>query len=121
MNKKLQVVRYVLADIIASILAWGLFFAYRKLSVADTHTEITEQILFDNNLYLGLILIPLFWLLFYIFTGTYSNIYRKSRLKELGQTLTVSVIGVVIIFFLILLDDEVGTYLFYYKSFLVLF
>lgn len=121
MNKKLQVIRYVIADIIASVLAWGLFFAYRKFSVITGKIEFTEQILFDNNLYLGLVLVPFFWLTFYIFTGTYSNIYRKSRLRELGQTLTISIIGVIIIFFLILLDDEVSTYFFYYRSFLILF
>ena len=121
MNKKLQVVRYVLADIIAALLAWGLFFIFRKLSVSAYSTTITDQILLDNNLYLGLILVPLFWLTFYIFTGTYSNIYRKSRLGELGQTLLTSIIGVIIIFFLILLDDEANTYYYYYKSFLVLF
>jgi len=121
MNKKLQVLRYIFADIIASVLAWGLFFAYRKFSVNPGRIEFTEQILFDNNLYLGLLLIPLFWLTFYVFTGTYSNIYRKSRLRELGQTFMVSLVGVIIIFFLVLLDDEVSTYFFYYRSFIILF
>ena len=53
--------------------------------------------------------------------GGYSDIYRRYRTKELGQTLLISVIGVVVIFFALLLDDEVpdGTYL--WRSFLVLF
>ena len=121
MNKKLQVLRYVLADIISSVLAWGLFFAYRKFSVAFDDGELTNQIFLDNNLYLGLVIVPLFWLIFYTFTGTYSNIYRKSRLRELGQTFMVSIVGVIIIFFSLLLDDEVSTYIYYYKSFLILF
>lgn len=121
MNKKLQVIRYVFADVLASIIAWGIFFAFRKFSLTTDIKGITEQILFDNNLYLGLVIIPLFWLTFYAFTGTYAHIYRKSRLRELGQTLMSSLVGVVIIFFLILLDDAASTYLYYYKSFIVLF
>jgi len=53
--------------------------------------------------------------------GTYSRIYRKSRLKELGQTLLVTIIGVILIFFIILLDDSVKSYKDYYLSFFILF
>ncbi|MDD3876565.1 MAG: sugar transferase [Bacteroidales bacterium] len=121
MNKKLQVLRYISFDLIASILAWGIFFTYRKINV-PFYTQIeTEQILLDNNLYLGLVIIPLFWLTIYFFTGTYNQIYRKSRLKELGQTLILTLLGVLFIFFALLLDDEVTTYVYYYKSFLILF
>ncbi len=121
MNKKLQVFKYVLGDAIAAIIAWGVFFAYRKLTIDIQVVQHKEQILIDNNLYLGLIIIPLFWLTFYVTTATYRKIYRKSRLKELGQTLFISLIGVIILFFAILLDDDVRTYKSYYESFLVLF
>jgi exopolysaccharide biosynthesis polyprenyl glycosylphosphotransferase len=53
--------------------------------------------------------------------GTYRRIYRKSRLKELGQTLTITLIGVIIIFFALILDDIVISYKTYYHSFIVLF
>jgi exopolysaccharide biosynthesis polyprenyl glycosylphosphotransferase len=65
--------------------------------------------------------IPFIWVLFYAFLGFYSNIYRKARIKVLGQTLYASFIGVLVIFFLLLLDDIIISYKTYYETFLVLF
>ncbi|MFA4852142.1 MAG: sugar transferase [Bacteroidales bacterium] len=121
MNKKLQVLKYVIADLISAFLAWGLFFYFRKITIDNQTFRLKEQLLIDNNLYLGLILIPVFWLTLYLLIGTYSKIYRKSRLRELGQTLLITIIGVVLIFFVILLDDDVKSYKDYYFSFLILF
>jgi exopolysaccharide biosynthesis polyprenyl glycosylphosphotransferase len=120
MNKKLQVFKYVIADILSAFLAWSLFFFYRKISIDHQTFHLKEQILIDNNLYLGLILIPIFWLILYMLVGTYTKIYRKSRLKELGQTLLITIIGVILLFFVVLLDDDVKTYKDYYLSFFIL-
>lgn len=79
------------------------------------------QIYSDANYLLGVITIPTFWLILYIMVGTYRRIYRKSRLKELGQTLLITLIGVIIIFFALILDDFIISYKTYYQSFLVLF
>jgi exopolysaccharide biosynthesis polyprenyl glycosylphosphotransferase len=121
MNKKLQVMKYIIADIFSASLAWGLFFFYRKVSIDHQAFHLKEQILIDNNLYLGLILIPIFWLFLYLLIATYNKIYRKSRLREFGQTFLISIIGVTLIFFAILLDDDVKTYKDYYLSFFILF
>jgi exopolysaccharide biosynthesis polyprenyl glycosylphosphotransferase len=121
MNKKLQVAKYLISDFLSAAFAWAIFFTNRKLTTDTSIVRSTGQILLDNNLYLGLIVIPLFWLCLYLLTGTYNKIYRKSRLGELGQTLLISIIGVIIIFFAILLDDEVRSYINYYQSFAVLF
>ena len=75
----------------------------------------------DEKFLIGLMAIPLFWVLIYMLSGTYKIIYRKSRLRELGQTLFISIIGVIIIFFTLLLDDEVASYKQYYKTFFALF
>ena len=55
------------------------------------------------------------------FLGFYKNIYRKSRLKELGQTFSSTLLGVTILFFAVLIDDFIVTYKQYYFSYLVLF
>jgi exopolysaccharide biosynthesis polyprenyl glycosylphosphotransferase len=68
-----------------------------------------------------LMLIPFFWLLIYALLGTYSNVYRKSRLKEFSQTFTTTLLGVTGLFFALILDDEVLNYTTYYQSFAVLF
>ena len=57
----------------------------------------------------------------YYITGFYKNIFRRSRLIELGQTLTTSIAGVVIIFFTLILDDFIQSYKDNYELFFVLF
>lgn len=121
MNRKLQVARYVIADLVAAILAWGLFFIYRKYTIDPNVFEYPEVIYKDPNLIYGLIFIPVFWLCLYIMIGTYRRIFRKSRLKELGQTLQITILGVIILFFALILDDTIVSYKNYYKSVLVLF
>jgi exopolysaccharide biosynthesis polyprenyl glycosylphosphotransferase len=69
----------------------------------------------------GLLSINLLWFIFYLLSGSYSNIYRKSRLKELFQIFIITIIGVTIIFFAVLLDDFIVSYKQYYSSFLALF
>lgn len=121
MNKNLQTAKYVLSDLFASAAAWTLFFIFRKKSIDNGTFEDMNSVFTDANLYAGLIFVPLMWLILYYLQGTYQNVYRKSRLKELGQTLTISICGVIIIFFTLLLDDKVSTYRNYYLSFCMLF
>jgi exopolysaccharide biosynthesis polyprenyl glycosylphosphotransferase len=121
MNKNLQVAKYVLADLFSAALAWTLFFTYRKYVVSPDIFHHLVDVFFDQKLYLGIAIIPFFWLTLYIIIGTYRKIYRKSRLKELGQTLSITFIGVIFIFFSVILDDIYVSYREYYKSFLFLF
>ena len=74
----------------------------------------------DSNFWVGLFVVPAGWLILYTIQGTYRNVLRKARLKELTGTFFATVIGVVIIFFLILIDDTVSSYRTYYASFLFL-
>lgn len=54
-------------------------------------------------------------------SGNYHNIYHKSRLKEFGQTIAITLLGVMVIFFKLVLDDIIKNYTDYYKSILFLF
>ncbi len=121
MNKNLQVAKYVFADILSAAIAWSLFFIYRKYSVDPEVFQHLEDILSDQKLYVGIVIIPLFWLTLYVIIGTYRKIYRKSRLKELGQTISITFFGVIFIFFALILDDVILSYKSYYESFAVLF
>lgn len=120
MNKKLHTIKYILLDVIAAITAWSLFFVYRKSTIEPIKYGYDITIAFDKNFYLALVAIPVSWVLLYAATGAYKNIYRKSRLKEFGQTLLLSVIGTLILFFVVLLDDEIATYKQYYSSYCTL-
>lgn len=121
MNKKLQIFKYVFLDVLAAILAWTLFFIFRKTFIEPIKFGYEIPLSFNNNFYLALFLIPLYWLLIYYLTGTYNDVYRKSRLKEFSQTLVISLIGTIILFFALLLDDEILSYKEYYKLIASLF
>ena len=121
MNKKLQVFKYILLDVASASIAWTLFFLFRKKYIEPLKFGYDIPIEFDDNFYYALLIIPVYWIVLYFAVGTYKNIYRKSRLKEFGQTLLISFIGTLILFFVLLLDDEVASYKQYYKSYFTLF
>lgn len=120
MNKKLQVFKYIVGDFLAASSAWALFYFYRKLYIETAKYGYSPNLYLDNKFYIGILLIPFLWILVYAFTGIYSDIYRKSRLREFGQTLYISVIGVLVIFFTLLLDDTIVSYKSYYSTFFAL-
>lgn len=121
MNRKLQVFRYVVLDVFSAAFAWFLFFVFRKEYIEPKKYGFDVPLIFDDNFYYGLVVIPLAWLFFYYIIGIYNDVYRKSRLKEFGQTFLVSLIGTLVIFFVLLLDDEIISYKEYYKLYFALF
>lgn len=121
MNKALQTFKYILSDYFSAATAWSLFYLYRKFYIEPDKFGILPEHVFDRQFVLGIMILPLAWLLAYYLTGFYKNIYRKSRINELLQTIAASVIGVTFIFFFILLDDFVSSYKAYYKVYTVLF
>ena len=121
MNQKTQVAKYIIADVMSAALAWVLFYFFRKKFIEPFKFGYDIPFHFDERFYYGLILIPLFWVALYALFGMYKNIYRRHRLRELGQVLLASITGVIVLFFLVLLDDEIASYMYYYKSLMVLF
>src|SRR5687768_18602123 len=83
--------------------------------------EVPVDLESDLNLLLGLLIVPIYWLSIYTLTGTYREVLRRSRLREMVVTLNTSFLGVLVLFFLLLLDDEVKSYCDYYLTFLILF
>lgn len=115
MNKRKQVARYVILDFLAAAISWTLFYIYRKQVIEPVKFGYDIPVELTSRFFLGLLIIPAAWLLFYFITGYYRNIYRRSRLIDLGQTALTSVIGVTAIFFALLLDDTVYSYKNYYQ------
>jgi len=108
-------------DWFAALLAWGLFFVFRKLHEDPAIFSHFSNILDDKNFWYRIIFVPLFWLLLYAIIGSYRRIYRKSRLKELEISFISVFIGVIILFFALILDDQSTSYVGYYRSFIILF
>jgi exopolysaccharide biosynthesis polyprenyl glycosylphosphotransferase len=121
MNRTKQLAKYLISDFLSAGASWTLFFVFRKVYIETKKFGYTIPVEFDSSYFIGLACLPLLWVLFYYLSGYYKELYRKSRLSELGQTLTTTFIGVLLIFFALILDDTVKTYSNYYLSFLVLF
>jgi exopolysaccharide biosynthesis polyprenyl glycosylphosphotransferase len=109
-----------MADLFSAMLAWTLFFIFRKIYIEQLPSIHINELTSDGKFFMGIVVLPVCWVLFYAFLGSYATIYRKSRLRELGQTALSSLIGVTIIFFILLLDDVIISYKSYYHTFISL-
>ncbi len=116
-KRRLHTKGYQLADYLTALLAWAVFFIYRKHLETDA---ITLEIFNDPNFWYGILLVPIAWLLFYSIFDHYKDIYRLSRLATLRRTIVLSFFGVLCLFFAFVLDDFVTDYHTYYTSFLTL-
>ncbi|WP_242582482.1 sugar transferase [Hymenobacter telluris] len=116
MIRTLQLLKLIAADFLAALLAWVCFYIVRKYLLDElTSYHFTEGILFD--LTGSALMIAVFWTLLYTLIGEYRDIFRKSRLSEIIRLGQVSVLGGLVIFFVLLLDDEgVQNYKSYYKT-----
>ncbi|MGD9493975.1 MAG: hypothetical protein AB7V36_11545 [Bacteroidales bacterium] len=120
LNRTKQTARYVVCDLLGAAAAWAALFSFRKYQGGMQFEELWDVVSADPNFFLGIFIIPLSWLLFYFITGFYRNIFRRSRLRELGQTAMQTLMGVTVIFFVFLLDDRVNSFGKYYESYLFL-
>lgn len=121
MNKKVQRLIYIIFDYISASIAWALFFVSRKVYIESVQFGYKVPIKIDRTFLIGLFVVPITWLILYYISGYYNYVYRKSRLNDIFQTFIVCLIGVIILFFLLILDDYVLNYHNYYWSFLRLF
>lgn len=108
-------------DWLASAATWFLFFCYRKkLEMVDVFNDFSI-VTDDKNFWIGMIIIPICWLFLFMMAGAYRNVYLKSRVREFGQTVLVTLIGTIILFFSIILNDTIVNYRTYYALFAFLF
>lgn len=112
---------HISADWVAATISWLALFLFRKNYIEALKHGYTIPINQDIKLYAGLIIIPAFWIFLYALTGYYQHILRRSRLKELENTLGTSIFGVLFLFFVFILDDSVSNYQDYYISLAILF
>lgn len=115
MNKATATFGFIFMDYLTGGIAWSLFFMYRKTTIENMEFVI------NDTFWLGVFLIPVFWVLLYGIIGTYIDVFRLHRLKIISQTLAASFIGVIALFFAFLLDDQIQTYQTYYQSIASLF
>ena len=121
-NQRKQLIKYLSGDYIAANIIWFLVNIYRYDYIASSlgFANLTSY-LFSGTVLTGQVVIPFFWLLLYYFSGYYNTPMRKSRLFELNKTLVSVEIGVLIVFFVIVVNDLPRDYHVYYQLIGLLF
>jgi exopolysaccharide biosynthesis polyprenyl glycosylphosphotransferase len=86
---------YALSDYIFSIISWIVF---KSIAFPIQIIFNSSNSFFENSLIREYFLIPLVWVLWYLFLGSYQNsLYQKSRLNELTDTIINTSIGILFI------------------------
>jgi exopolysaccharide biosynthesis polyprenyl glycosylphosphotransferase len=114
LEKRLHTKDYAIGDLIATIIAWTIFFWLHRYFGS-------EDFVFNKKLITGFILYPIGWLILYHLFGTYKNIYYKSRVLELLSTFLSTLSGSVILFFIFLLYKKHENLSSFYNEFFLLF
>ncbi|MDA3614877.1 sugar transferase [Polluticaenibacter yanchengensis] len=121
-NRNTKISWYIISDFLFSLIAWAVFYGVRKYLLF--HDFDINAIFEEPSFKLGLIIIPCFWLILYFVTGCYKvSLYERSRLNEITQSFIISLVGSVLIFFIMIVDDLEVTYLhtsYYLQAFLYL-
>ena len=118
-QQRIHIAWYVFSDFLMASLAWACFFILRKYLLGEPH-QLMNAVFSDTKFWLGVLFIPLGWLLLYAVFGSYGSLYTKSRLNEMMVTFFATLLGSIMLFFLFLLDDDRQRYTYYYLAFFLL-
>jgi exopolysaccharide biosynthesis polyprenyl glycosylphosphotransferase len=91
----------LIADAIALIASWYLFYFVRfELGIVAGETSQAPV-----DLFVPALVIAVFWIAVFAFFGLYKNIYLISRFDELLRVGKVSILGTLILFFVLFIDN----------------
>lgn len=108
----------VLTDALASTFAWIFVALERKELLNEPDVSFTELFTKDYFFKTSLSFIVFFWLSLYSITGSYNrSLYKRSRLNEFTDVLIQTLIGSVILLFILFLNDNEQYYTYFYKVF----
>jgi exopolysaccharide biosynthesis polyprenyl glycosylphosphotransferase len=98
MAKNTEKILVLFADFLSINLTWVVFFHFR------VSTEIFGLLVMPEFLF-PMLVVYFFWLLIFSFVGMYRTWFALSRFDEISTLFKASFIGVIILFFLIFVDD----------------
>jgi exopolysaccharide biosynthesis polyprenyl glycosylphosphotransferase len=114
LHKQLNIGFYVLGDLVASALAWIIFYwIHRKIGY--------EHFDFSKKFLAGVALYPSGYFVLHHLFGSYKGLYYKSRLLELLSTFLSAFLGSIILFFIFLLYKKNQNLSTFYGQFFILF
>lgn len=113
--KKNAIRQLVLLDYAAAALAWFTFWMYRQnLLTKASYVDSLHNFHF-RDIVNTLIIIPGGWLFAYLMSGTYFDLYRKSRLNEINRTLMSCIIGSIFVSVIVFANDS-GDYSYFISA-----
>ncbi len=102
--------QYVLGDYFAVCLAWLIFIAIRFFLTRDSeslrHVESVITYYKFTDVMLGQVCFPLLMMLVFYLSGYYNVVYHKTRLGEILSTAFSTFVTTLIVYFIILINDN---------------
>ncbi|MET0636153.1 MAG: sugar transferase [Chitinophagaceae bacterium] len=115
-RKQIRIVWYALMDYFTAALAWYFFHfvRFRLFEGFQDHDLSPRAWLYT------LLVVPTCWIILYSLAGTYTSLYKKSRLVEFIVTFACCLIGCIILFFATALNDPEKDFTHFYLAFTIL-
>ena len=101
---------YILTDVVIAMFTWACFYYLRTIIY-------NYDFSMPPGFYLGLLLYTLGWSTLHFLTGTYNNLYHKSRLNEIIKTFFTSIFGCLFLLFFFILKNPQENNNYYYLEF----
>lgn len=112
-EKKISVGIYAFIDYLMAVTAWLFFYFLRSWILNDKGAyPISSKAWF----YI-LIAVPAGWLILYTIAGTYTHLYKKSRLEEFTLTFICSLLGSIVLSIIFVSNDPQKNYTYFYLAF----
>ncbi|MBX3239630.1 MAG: sugar transferase [Chitinophagaceae bacterium] len=112
---------YAFADYISTTLAWVVAFFMRK-AISGFSMNVKGEFSGNTLFLLSILIIPVGWLILFLLSGSYSSsLYSRQKFKEFTSTVVWTLLGSLVLFFLLVLDDPRVNYPYYYKAFLAIY
>lgn len=105
MNQKKQRITYILSDLLATAVGWLCFYVYRFDITGFLTVPTLYEYLLLPQVQFNLWLVPLGWLALFSFSGYYHRPYFKSHTDELQTTFWSVLVGSLLLFFSMVIDD----------------
>jgi len=121
MNKSIVLRKYIYFDLLASVIVLLLFMVFRKtinnISLFDGTNFLVPTYNYVNSFFL----FPIACFFIHLLSGFYLNTIKQSRVSLVLNTFAASAFISLSVFFVLMLNDVVVSYEYYYYSLLVLF
>jgi polysaccharide biosynthesis protein PslA len=109
---------YIFSDYITALLSAIIFHFSRRYLLSEP-IFVNGHLLLTQRFWLGTSTIPIGWLILYNMVGSYGSLYQKGRLNEITNTFIYSLLGCTIVFFVVVINDPVKDYHYFYKTYFI--